>query len=489
MQGRSQDRQQYTVACSCGANFSLDARGFGKPRPCGKCGATVTVAWGRDPRTRKTIPVAMTQKKPAPKAPAGPVAPPSGATAASAPVQDTVKALCSCGNSKRVPEKQKNSPPRCPQCGRLMRIEDAPLDRPKGKIEKFERAKPSAPLLPLHLRAPLRVRVKPGAQFFDCVCGDRVFIRAGSEGRPIQCTACDRFHTLDIEGAPPPGPKAESGAKPRGALPAPSRPLLLGEFLCKCGEIQPPRTSRTGKSFECKKCGRKGTVEIQKDADGKVTLTPTFTYEPKPGAAPGAAPPKPGAPSPTATPTATGAPSWTCTCGQTLEVHAVMSKGSPACPACGRKIRLEKTPIVGSTRTMIRPVFVDAAPAPKPAPAGKPADAPRKEEGVVAFEELAPLSIAPAPVDETVIFETAAGSHLERDEPPDVESDAQIVTCECGAEILLSTKDLGSTIQCPACADVMAVEQAMDPRTRQPVLTVRTLGALEDPDWKLEDFA
>lgn len=488
MSGRSQSRQQYAVACSCGAGFSLDARGFGKPRPCGKCGAIVTVAWGRDPNTRKTVPVAMTQKKAAPRAPAGPPAPsgaPPPSTPASPPVQDTVKAFCTCGNSKRVPGAQRNSPPRCVQCGRMMRIEDVPLDRPKGKIEKFERAKPSAPLLPLHLRAPLRVRIKPGAQFFDCVCGERVLIRAGSEGKPIQCAACDRFHTLEIEGAaaPPPGPAPSPGARPKGAPVQPSRPLSMGEFLCKCGEIHPPRTSRTGKNFECKKCGRKGTVDVEKGADGKVTMKPTFTYEPPPGAARAAA--KPGAP---AAPAAPPGPSWNCTCGTAVDVHQVMSKGNPSCPSCGRKIKLEKTPIVGSTRSMIRPVFMDPAPTPKTSPAVKPSAPPGKEESIVAFDEFVPLSPAPSPPVEAAIFETAAGSQDERDEPPAVESDAQIAICECGAEILVSMRDLGSTLQCPACADVMTVEQTPDPRTNRPILSIRTLGAFDDADWKLEDF-
>jgi len=485
MSGSTQNRQTYAVACGCGARISLDARSFGRPQRCKSCQSTFTVAWGQDPKTRKAIPVVMAQRPAASKAQAGPSAA-SGATGAPPPVQDTVNALCGCGNSKRVPAKQKNSPPRCAQCGKMMRIEDAPLDRHKGKIEKFERAKPSAPLLPLHLRAPLRVRVKKGAQFFDCVCGERVLIRTGSEGRPIQCSACDRFHTLELENAPPPGPAPESGAKPRGALPAPSRPLLMGEFLCRCGEIQPPRTSRTGKTFECKKCGRKGNVEIEKGADGKVTMKANFTFEPPAraaGAPAAAVPPKPGAPAAPAT-AGPSAPSWSCACGETVEVHAVMSKSSPACPACGRKIRLEKKLIPGTTRTMIRPVFEDPTPKAKPGAA-----AARKDDGVVAFEELPPVSISkPAAFVETAIFETSAGSP-DDDAPPSVASDAQIAICECGAEILVSKRDVGSTIQCPACADVMTVEMTPDPRTRQPVLSIRTLGTLDDADWKLEDFA
>lgn len=488
MPGKPPYRQNYTVACSCKASFTLDVRGFGKPRPCAKCGATITIAWGQDPNTRKTVPVAMVQKKAGPKGPAGSV---SSAPAASGlvppPVEDTVKAFCACGNSKRVPASKQNSPPRCNQCGKMMRIEDVPIDRPKGKIQKFERVKHSAPLLPLHLRAPLKVRIKKGDKAFDCVCGERVMIPSGAEGRPIQCLTCDRFHVLEVEGAapPPPGP-ASSGAKPRGALPAPSRPLLMGEFLCRCGEIQPPRTSRTGKNFECKKCGRKGNVDIQKDADGKVTMKPNFTYEPPPGGASAAAgPAKPGAPAAAAAPPPPAGPSWTCACGATIDVHKAMSKAQPACPACGRKIRLEKIPIVGSTRSMIRPVFEDSTPK-APPPAAKP----RKDDGVVAFEELPPVELsapAPAAFVETAIFETSASSP-DSDEPPPVASDAQIALCECGAEILVSKRDVGHTIQCPACADVMTVEQTQDPRTKQPILTIRTLGTLDDADWKLDDF-
>jgi CDGSH-type Zn-finger protein len=462
MSGKSQDRPQYAVACSCGARFSLDARGFGKPRPCRTCGATVTVAWGRDPDTHKAVPIAMTQKKAAPRAPEGPSVP-SGATAASPAVQDTIKAICRCGYSKRVPASLRIGPLRCPQCGKKMRIADVPADRPRDRIEKVERARPSAPLLPLHLRAPLRVQIKKGAQFFDCPCGERVFIRTGAEGKPIQCHICDRVHALDLD-APPPAPARDSGAPPRVVLPAPSRPLGMGEFLCRCGEIQPPRTSRTGKTFECKKCGRKGNVEIEKSADGNVTVKPTFTSEPGPAAAPAtAAVPAPGP----------VAPSCTCACGQTLAVHALLSKESPSCPGCGRKILMEKIVIPGTTRTMIRPVFGDAAP---------------REEGVVAFEELPPVDLsAPAPVAETAIFDASAGSP-DDDAPPTVASDAQIALCDCGAEILVSKRDVGQTIQCPACADVMTVEQTMDPRTKLPILGIRTLGGLDDPEWKLDDF-
>jgi hypothetical protein len=35
----------------------------------------------------------------------------------------------------------------------------------------------------------------------------------------------------------------------------------------------------------------------------------------------------------------------------------------------------------------------------------------------------------------------------------------------------------------------MTVEQTLDPRTKKPILGIRTLGSLDDADWKLDDFA
>jgi hypothetical protein len=350
------------------------------------------VAWGRDPKSYKTVPVAMIQ------APARP-----------APGASLYTAFCGCGYTRPLPAAEKNSTPRCPGCGKLMTIENAP---PQARNKNQSRTKPSAPLLPLHLRAPLKTQVKKGTQFFDCVCGERILIRAGSEGRPIQCPACDRHHLLKVDvpqQQPGSSPAPAPAAKPQGAAPVPppaTRPLSLGEFLCQCGEIQPPRTSRTGRDFVCRKCGRKGHVETGKDPE-------------------------------------TGLPK-------------------------------------------MRPIFT-SGPTHAPAPADKPEQnkvAAKAPEGVVSFEELEPVE---APFAAGGTFETAAGSAT-GDAPPAVDADAQIVPCECGAEILLAASDVGHTIQCPACADTMVVEGNTDSRTGATNITLRIVGALDDPDWKLEEF-
>jgi hypothetical protein len=168
----------------------------------------------------------------------------------------------------------------------------------------------------------------------------------------------------------------------------------MGEFLCACGEIQPPRTSRTGKNFECKKCGRKGTVEMDKDPKaGAVAMRPVFTSGPT---IPEAPPP--------------------------------VTVAAPSEPAA---------------------------------------------EGVVSFEMLSPM--------EAPVFEQVAGSN-QGTAVPTVQADAQIAPCECGAELLLSSSDVGRTIQCPACADTLSIE------LKNGKFRLRLVSGLETTDWKLDEF-
>jgi hypothetical protein len=295
----------------------------------------------------------------------------------------------------------------------------------------LSKAAKAKPLVPLHLRPPIRHRVKPGATFIECPCGERLLLRSGAVGRALQCPACDRFHQVeeDAPAAALPASPAPLPAAP--GAPAPSRPLRIGEFACKCGEIQPPRTSRTGKSFECAKCGRQGHVEPVSDPKGGLpSMRPVFTHEPEAAKA-------------------VSGPAWTCACGASVPASPVLARTLTACPSCGRGIRLEQTRDTRAPKTMIRPVFSDPAPAP-PEPA-------------VAFEELEPLEQA----------------------PPSIPEDAPLGLCACGAELYLSDEMLGRTVQCPACSDLLAVERGLDGKG----LRVRTVGTVAEPgEWTIDEF-
>jgi DNA-directed RNA polymerase subunit RPC12/RpoP len=217
-----------------------------------------------------------------------------------------------------VPLNKADLMPECPRCRKRMSL---------GTVAPPARGLPDPD-------APLVTKVKADARHFVCVCGERVILRGEVKGRTIRCLACTRDHVVEIEAPPKPAPK------PRAAGPT----LHPGEFLCECGEVQPPRTSRTGRSFTCKRCGRAGHVEIQTDPkSGAVTVRAVVTSGPKT-----AAPPKPVA----------SDVAWKCACGQPIDAKLVMAQKAAACPACGRLIEAEKThPRTGMTQ--IRPRIVE----------------------------------------------------------------------------------------------------------------------------------
>jgi hypothetical protein len=239
MPGKANDRVLYTVACRCGTKLSLDARGFGKPRVCKKCGSIVTVMWGKDPVTRRNVPVAVTKAKLR-----------AGVRADQAPSI----AYCACGYKIPVSSRAQAAPPNCPGCGKLMVVESK-----KGTPTIFGAALPK-------------------------------------KDRPASSSS--------IPAVPPllrPGVTRVTGPTPRpaAAAAAPSkRPLRIGEVSCRCGEIIPPRTSRTGKAFTCAVCKRQGRVEEAKDEKGAPTVKAVFTVEPPGAAAPPPPSPRPAPPPP-----------------------------------------------------------------------------------------------------------------------------------------------------------------------------------------------
>ena len=103
MPKKSNDRVQYSVACRCGTKLSLDAREFGKPRNCRKCGLVVTVMWGKDPATRRNVPMVVTKAKMR-----------MGVRSDTAPSI----AYCTCGYKLPVAQKSQAAPPNCPGCGK-----------------------------------------------------------------------------------------------------------------------------------------------------------------------------------------------------------------------------------------------------------------------------------------------------------------------------------------------------------------------------------
>lgn len=309
-------------------------------------------------------------------------------------------AFCGCGYSRKVTAAEMVRPPRCPRCGKMMTVDSA-APKPKTGIRKAPGTKTRTRS---RSEAPLPTTVKAGAKFFECVCGERVLFLELT-GRPIQCPGCERLHLVEMETPAPAPPKPF----PKPAAPAASagRPLGPGEFLCECGAVQPPRTSRTGRDFSCKACGRKGYVEV----DPGLKMRPVFT------SGPSAAPKTESPPTPAAR---AGEPAWTCPCGQKIDAKTVLSKKQASCPKCGRWIELEKYH-PQKTMTMIRPKFKDAQPPEPPLPE---------------------------------VDDSPTASLLAR-----LEQGEYMARCECGGKVPVSDALVGLGVQCGTCENVMMVER------------------------------
>src|SRR5579863_3085445 len=95
---KQEARTLYTVGCACGAKASLDARSFGRPQVCKKCGGAFTVGWGKDPKTQKAAPVAVSLAKKRQPTP--------------------LTLICSCGYRRGVTPAEAANDSHCPGCGR-----------------------------------------------------------------------------------------------------------------------------------------------------------------------------------------------------------------------------------------------------------------------------------------------------------------------------------------------------------------------------------
>jgi len=290
---KQEARTLYSIACACGATASLDARSFGRPRVCPKCGNAFTVAWGKDPVTQKNAPVAVSlARKRAPT---------------------PLRLSCSCGYTRAVTadEAAKNSS--CPGCGRSMIVEKpAAKSKDSNRIVKLSSAPTGPSRPPEPPPPPARTdessasrlkRIPPPSTAFTtpgllCECGKEIEVvkALGTEG--TVCPACGREvrmekirnpqskHTLI---RPRFGPKTEAAAPPPAPAPEPAAlfegptaefvedpdptpaPLPAGyqELFCPCGEALMIGAEDAGKNIQCPTCLTLIAVELVRDTKTK----------------------------------------------------------------------------------------------------------------------------------------------------------------------------------------------------------------------------
>jgi len=426
--GPKQDnRTLYAVACACGAKASMDARSFGRPTVCKKCGGSFTVGWGKDPKSRKAVPVAVSLARKRSEA--------------------ILQVHCTCGYRRPVTPAEAAERNRCPGCGRDMIVE-------KPVAAKTRIVPPAA---------AARADSRSGAMLqLHCTCGYRRAVTPAEAAGRNRCPGCGREMIVEK----PSAAKARESDRiiklssaPSSRRPAPAAPSSVQvvqlppgtqAFTCLCGERIMVRAATIGSVTQCRICDRKMRVEVK----GPET--------PVPGAPPGGRYPTP-------PPGPYTKPELSCQCGQSLDVLKAFGADGTVCPRCGQTITMEKFRAPLSNHTIVRPRFgAKAAPPPPPAPKS----APKKPEPEAVFEQ---------PVTEFV-EEEEAPFKLAR-------SSYQEVFCPCGEALTVGSDETGKNIQCPTCFTLMAVETIRDGNTGNSVIRVRGIGKMDQDTWSLSDFS
>jgi hypothetical protein len=405
----------------------MDARMFGRPTVCRKCGGSFTVGWGQDPRTGKTAPVAVSMARKRSETP--------------------LQVHCACGYRRAVSAAEAAERNRCPGCGRDMMVEKPAAP----KTRDSDRRASATP----ERRAP-DVKLQ-----LHCACGYRRAVTPAEAAGRNRCPGCGKEMIVE---KPASKKTRESDRIIKLSSAAPSRPkpaapsmqvvqLISGTqaFTCLCGERIMVRSGSVGGITQCRICDRQIKVELR---------TPT----PLPGMLPGGRTPTPLPGGRTPTPL----PRLTCECGEAVEILKAFESKGTVCPRCGRTITMEKVRTLQGKNTIIRPRFLPKGSETPAAP---------------------PPPTTPAPEPPTAEFTETVEEDVDAPAMKISRSSFQEVFCPCGEALTVGTDDAGKNIQCPTCFTLMAVERIRDGNTGNYVLRVRGIGKMDQDTWSLSDFS
>jgi predicted RNA-binding Zn-ribbon protein involved in translation (DUF1610 family) len=429
----------YSILCRCKAHIAVEEGTFGRLQSCPRCRTSFTVAWGRDPKTRAQVPVAVAQAR------RGSV---KGKERAGG---GAVELVCSCGFRRRARPEEARRSPRCARCGRWMIV-----------------AKQTSGPAPARAPEP----IVPSVQMsLVCACGYRRAVRPDQAYKNTRCPGCGKWMIVEKPRQaprPPAAPRAAPAPSPLAAAARPYRsPTLVGAEAvdCFCGERVLVRSGLLGKEAQCPACGKVLKLEAFKDPQTFVTrIRPSAAQIDQPGPVASLellarrSGESPGVP---------GMPEAVCPCGQRLSVSK--ADREYACPGCGRIVKMQKTRDPQTMALSFKAVFADPRqpdpePEPEPRPPPPAAASTPTEPG---FLEALPES------QEAEVADFSAG---------------QPVICQCGEELLVGREDLGRHIQCPGCGVVMQLEEVRDPRTGLTTLRAQAIGKLDEGTWSLADF-
>jgi DNA-directed RNA polymerase subunit RPC12/RpoP len=176
---------------------------------------------------------------------------------------------------------------RCPGCGKAMIV----VKPPSGKTVVGQRlvslsAPPPAPATPARSDGsePRLIKITPGTQNVDCVCGEKIFVRGEQIGQMISCPGCSRKIRVEM--------KDKSSASFPRVVPGSRTPTPPPGFTCECGQALEISKALDSRGTVCTGCGRTITMEKVRGPQTKHTIIrPRFGPKGGPPSAPSAPPP------------------------------------------------------------------------------------------------------------------------------------------------------------------------------------------------------
>jgi hypothetical protein len=238
----------------------MDARGFGRPIVCKKCGGSYNIGWAKDARTGKTSPMAVALARKSGSAP--------------------LRVSCSCGYSRGVTAAEAAGHNRCPGCGRIMIVVKPPAPKEKEREQVVSLSSPPARGGSSEARL---VKIDPGTQTVECVCGEKILVRSESIGQMMSCAGCSRKIVVELK-------DKSSSTYPR-VFPGSRTPTPPPGLSCQCGQTLEIAKALDAKGTVCTRCGRTITMEKVRGPQTKHTIIrPRFG--PKAGTPAIGAPPK-----------------------------------------------------------------------------------------------------------------------------------------------------------------------------------------------------
>jgi hypothetical protein len=337
-----------------------------------------------------------------------------------APQGPLIDLSCNCGYRRKATSDELRKGCTCPGCGNPMYV-----DRPARSTKTSE-----IPVIPFSQKSRYALPVKALPPAITRPATPPLGVPYKPTPRPFAAPTSGASATPSPFKSPSTGASATPSAF-RAPVVGETRSTLSGKMFLTCpmcGDRQLVSPAAAERQVKCLRCESPMIVQGAPPPSPAPTPPPVVeTLEPLVDAEP-ERPRRDPRPAPAFV---TG-PSLDCPCGESIDVRGASPGSVFSCKHCFREVTMEKGRHPQTLQTLLKPIFSEE-------PAEPPLD----------------VSLEPGAIE---------------------------VICECGEGIVVSLRDVGHPVQCPACSMLLEVEKAPNG------LKVTAIGRIDEQSWSMNDF-